>query len=93
MRSWVIAASLVVLSVGSALAQGGSGLRALITADDTRGWEAVGRLDIGRDGFCTGALVAPDVVLTAAHCLFNPVTHKRIDDRDIQFLAESCCLA
>lgn len=87
MRSWVIAAGVLLLGMGSALAQGSSGLRALITADDTRGWEAVGRLDIGRDGFCTGALVAPDVVLTAAHCLFNPVTHERIDDRDIQFLA------
>nr|WP_240989102.1 trypsin-like peptidase domain-containing protein [Salipiger mangrovisoli] len=38
---------------------------------DLLGWEAVGRLDTG-DGFCTGALVASDIVLTAAHCVFAP---------------------
>ncbi|MEQ6249328.1 trypsin-like serine protease [Sulfitobacter sp. HNIBRBA3233] len=31
-------------------------------------WRAVGRLDIGTSGFCTGTLIAPDLVLTAAHC-------------------------
>ncbi|MEM8822014.1 MAG: trypsin-like peptidase domain-containing protein [Pseudomonadota bacterium] len=33
--------------------------------------DAVGRLDIGDDGFCTATLVAPALVLTAAHCLFE----------------------
>ena len=38
---------------------------------DLLGWEAVGRLD-AKDAFCTGALIAPDIVLTAAHCVFAP---------------------
>jgi len=64
-----------------------SALRALTTGDDTRGWEAVGRIDLGGRGFCTGALIAPDQVLTAAHCLYDKTTGKRFDAAEMQFLA------
>ena len=49
------------------------------TAAENQGWEAVGRLNFGREGFCTAALITSDVVLTAAHCLFDPQTGGRID--------------
>ncbi|WP_316648434.1 trypsin-like serine peptidase [Ovoidimarina sediminis] len=77
----------LVLGVMSSAAEEATELRTLITADDTKGWEAVGRLEIGRSGFCTGALIAPDIVLTAAHCLFNAHTLERVDDSEIEFLA------
>ncbi|MEM6481406.1 MAG: S1 family peptidase, partial [Pseudomonadota bacterium] len=34
-------------------------LERLDTGVDGRKWEAVGRLDVGGRGFCTGALIAP----------------------------------
>ncbi len=63
------------------------GLTRLNTGDQSRGWEAVGRLDIDGKGFCTGALIAEDIVLTAAHCLFDKRTGTRIDATRIEFLA------
>jgi len=33
-------------------------------------WKAVGRLDTST-GYCTGTLIAPDLVLSAAHCTFD----------------------
>ena len=55
---------------GQGLAQENSGLDALTRRDEIFGWEAVGRVDIQDGGFCTGALIATDLVLTAAHCVF-----------------------
>ncbi len=63
------------------------GLRKMLTGDDSRGWEAVGRLNIAGKNMCTGALIAPDLVLTAAHCVFNKHTGERVDDTAIEFLA------
>ncbi|MDA8585638.1 S1 family peptidase [Rhodobacteraceae bacterium] len=62
-------------------------LTKLQTANDARGWEAVGRLNIGRAGMCTGALIAPDVVLTAGHCLYDTRTGQQVDPTTVEFLA------
>ena len=60
----------------AAVAQGlptigaGAPLRAVTGQGLDRSWLAVGRLDTGA-GFCTGTLIAADLVLTAAHCLHD----------------------
>jgi len=79
-------AILLVLSLaGQAFGQDNSGLDLLTTRDDLRGWEPVGRVDIENGGFCTGTLIAADLVLTAAHCVIDadgsPVDAGRITFR------------
>lgn len=53
-------------------------LKSLESSEAGRSWAAVGRLmlDDGR-GFCTASLIAPDVILTAAHCLFDNNTGQK----------------
>lgn len=80
--------ALVGLSVGGqARAADETGLHALMTAHEARGWEGVGRLNIGAGGMCTGALIAPRLVLTAGHCLYDQFTSEAVDPTTITFLA------
>lgn len=50
-------------------------------------WSAVGRLNRGGRGFCTGSLVEHDIVLTAAHCLYDGRTGRRLRPHELIFLA------
>jgi len=55
----------------AAAASDNPGLKRLTLRHDLLGWEAVGRVEIGGGGnYCTGALIAPNLVLTAAHCVY-----------------------
>ncbi len=82
-----IALTLVgLLLISGAFAQDAN-LKSLDNGVDAKAWEAVGRLDINGDGFCTGTLIAPRLVLTAAHCMFDRDTQQQIAAGRVEFLA------
>lgn len=62
-------------------------LRSLDTQNDALAWQAVGRLDWNAGGYCTGTLIAPDLVLTAAHCVYDPATGAAVQPHEVRFRA------
>ncbi len=80
--------SVLFLSILATASQAqNSSKRRLTDRDDLYGWEAVGRLDIGDQGFCTGTLIAKDIVLTAAHCALDKATGKPYAPGEVTFRA------
>jgi hypothetical protein len=68
--------ALVVCLVGSLLGMGPAGAvqnGQLLSSDEAPDWAVAIRFgrDDGSAGLCSGSLIAPDAVLTAAHCLFE----------------------
>ncbi len=64
--------------------------RRMLNAEESAPWKGIGRVNVenGRQaGMCTGTLVAPDLVLTAAHCVIDPATGTVFQPGNVHFVA------
>ncbi len=91
------AAALCALAIALTLASAARGAEPGVIGADDRvplvatgpPWTAVGQVNIGgyrRVGLCTGTLVAPDLVITAAHCLVDRHTGLVHPARHVHFV-------
>lgn len=65
--------------------------RRMLTAAEHKEWRAVGRVNIeirsDMRSMCTGTLIAPDLVLTAAHCVVSELTGLPYPPGNVHFVA------
>ncbi len=83
---WLVLASAATAQSLPTIAPEAPTFRTVTGQGDQRQWQAVGRVDTGT-GFCTGTLIAADLVLTAAHCLYHPETGDRLSLAGMHFSA------
>jgi protease YdgD len=61
--------------------------RRMLGPEEAAPFRGVGRLNVAGRRFCTATLIAPAIVVTAAHCLFHPRTRARVPLSEIRFVA------
>ncbi len=85
MRVAVLLLVALLVSAGAARAEGPE--RRPLDDLEAVGFRGVGRLNIAGRRFCTATLISDRQVLTAAHCLYNPATGRRVVPHEFRFVA------
>lgn len=78
----VMSSGISVVSAGEAETR-----RKMMTVKEQSDWNAIGRLSITGIGYCTATLVGADLILTAAHCVVDKRTGRKVAPGDVHFLA------
>jgi protease YdgD len=84
----VLAVLATIWTVPAALSDDFAGLPRPVQNENRPDWQAVGRVNLSgfkSRSYCSGTLVAPDIVLTAAHCLFDQVNGQLITPNRVTF--------
>jgi hypothetical protein len=84
----VLAVLATIWTVPAALSDDFAGLPRPVQNENRPDWQAVGRVNLSgfkSRSYCSGTLVAPDIVLTAAHCLFDQVNGPLITPNRVTF--------
>ncbi len=74
MNKFVMVLSVALSLATPSLSADNSALIRLTDREDLFGWEAVGRLNHSSGNYCSGTLIANNLVLTAAHCVYDKKT-------------------
>jgi protease YdgD len=72
----ILAALVCTVSLATGVQAQTSKLRKLDSELDAMAWQAVGRLDVAGSGFCSATLIEDDLIVTAAHCVYDMATSK-----------------
>lgn len=86
----ILALILMALFVAAPAAALELDARRMLNAAESLPWKGVGRVNVAtmrRTGMCTGTLIAPDLVLTAAHCLVDASTGRAFAPGNVYFVA------
>ena len=87
----LLSSLLLVLGLDNAAAQTAAvPLSTMLDKAQSEPWRAVGRVNIAgtkRRSMCTGTLIEPDLVLTAAHCVTRPKTAIPFAVHTVHFVA------
>ncbi len=79
------ALALVILTAAAHASAQGADRRVAVDPDEPP-WNAIAKVQSNIGVHCTGVLIAPAVVLTAAHCLYNPRTRALLEPVSLHVL-------